>query len=338
MIQPLPKVSVVCAWYNRADYVHDTVVSLLAQDYGNFDITIVNDGSPDPRVRAILDSYTDPRLRVIHQDNTGFTLAIRRAIEESEGEYIAIQGAGDISLPGRLSAQSNYLSQNSEVAVSGCYYFDVEVSDSGEEIRRRSVENSNAGSLKSVLNANVFSHGETMFRRSVYFKTGGYRTLFVNAQDRDLWLRMVEFGALGVVESYLYERRQFKNDGVSTSVNKTMRQIILSEYSKYSAVQRDICGSDPIDVLDIHALACMPKSRRVMYALIFFSLVEQENHGENFKLYGSMARKYSLTSHVLCIAVFDLNIGKLILEIDRWLENAGRGFGLWRRFQRFLSA
>lgn len=104
MTETLPKVSVVCAWYNRVDYISDTIDSLLAQDYPNFDITIVNDGSPDPLVREVLDNYTNPRLRVIHQENTGFTRAIRRAIDESDRTYIAIQGAGDISLPGRLTA------------------------------------------------------------------------------------------------------------------------------------------------------------------------------------------------------------------------------------------
>ncbi|MBQ2263678.1 MAG: glycosyltransferase, partial [Loktanella sp.] len=67
---------------NRADYIRDTIDSLLVQDYPHFDITVVNDGSPDPRVREILDSYADPRLRVIHQDNTGF---IRTAVSIPEG-------------------------------------------------------------------------------------------------------------------------------------------------------------------------------------------------------------------------------------------------------------
>lgn len=57
--EKVPKVSVVCAWYNRADYIKDTVDSLLNQDFDDYEIIIANDGSPDPRVREILDSYDD---------------------------------------------------------------------------------------------------------------------------------------------------------------------------------------------------------------------------------------------------------------------------------------
>ena len=85
-----PLVSVCCAYYNRSEFLRSTINGLLAQDYPNFELVVVNDGSTDPAVRSILDSYQDPRLRVIHQSNTGFVAAIRRAIDESRGQYIAI--------------------------------------------------------------------------------------------------------------------------------------------------------------------------------------------------------------------------------------------------------
>lgn len=338
MTDTLPKVSVVCAWYNRADYVRDTVDSLLAQEYPNFDITLVNDGSPDPRVREILDSYDDPRLRVIHQENTGFTRAIRRAIDESDGTYIAIQGAGDISLPGRLSAQSNFLRQNRQVVVVGCYYFDIQIDDSGRELKRSAVTNSAAKNLKSIISANIFSHGETMFRRSTYCRVGGYRPIFINAQDRDLWLRMVRHGELNVVEDFFYHRRQFKQDGISTSVSKTMRQIILSELAKYTAKQRDYCSYDPIDILGVHSLACMQRSNRIALAFIFFAIVEKFHNADEYNVYRAMARKYSMLSYILSIFLIDLRIGELILTLDKSLvrHNKGRGLGFWRRFERFL--
>lgn len=115
-----PEVAIVCAWYNRADYIRDTVDSVLAQDFDRFEVVIINDGSPDPRVREILDSYDDPRLRVVHQENTGFTVAIRRAIDMTSAPYIAIQGAGDVSLPGRLRHQHDWLESNAGIGVVGC--------------------------------------------------------------------------------------------------------------------------------------------------------------------------------------------------------------------------
>lgn len=229
MTETLPKVSVVCAWYNRADYIRDTIDSLLAQDYSNFDITVVNDGSPDPRVREILDSYTDPRLRVIHQDNTGFTRAIRRAIDESDGTYIAIQGAGDVSFPTRLKMQQETLAADKGIGMCGCKISNISVSEEGfgVEVLAR-IHNRNPSVRDFISRQNPFSHGEVMFRREVYEKVGGYRPFFTFAQDRDLWLRMILISHAIVIDEHLYQRRSFVFDGVANSFEKRLMQARLS--------------------------------------------------------------------------------------------------------------
>lgn len=203
-----PKVSVVCAWYNRADYIHDTIDSLLAQDYPNFDITVVNDGSPDPRVREILDSYDDPRLRVIHQENTGFTRAIRRAIDESDGEYIAIQGAGDVSLPGRLSAQVEAFKQEQELSIVGTQFLKYDLETGKAELYKPS-------NLKSgIVSLFGFSHGELMYRRDIYTDVGGYDVEFYYGQGARLWSAMLEHHRYHCIQSAYYLQYIF-DDGVS---------------------------------------------------------------------------------------------------------------------------
>ncbi|MBQ2263751.1 MAG: glycosyltransferase family 2 protein [Loktanella sp.] len=242
MDQPLPKVSVVCAWYNRADYVRDTVDSLLAQDYGNFDITLVNDGSPDPRVREILDSYDDPRLRVIHQENTGFTFAIRRAIDESDGEYIAIQGAGDVSLPGRLSAQVGALKANDGLSIVGCWYTDKSEIDHSEVTVRP--KESSMGQLSHF----EFSHGELMYPRNAYVAVGGYRPTFTVGQGADLWMRLLRTSASCVVEENLYVRRLFA-DGVSADRKKIeLRQSL----TKLRLANERVYRKEHIDLIDLY--------------------------------------------------------------------------------------
>lgn len=213
----IPKVSVVCPIYNRADYIRDTIDSLLGQDLDSFEIVLVNDGSPDPRVRDILDSYNDSRLKVVHQANTGFTLAICRAIEMSRAPFIAIQGAGDVSLPSRLRLQLDALKSEPDAAIAGCHYRVRNTLDGAvSEIAPRPP-------AKGTIIFERLSHGELMYRRSVYDAVKGYRTVFNVGQGSDLWMRMMREHTAVIVPSVEYEQRYF-SDGVSLSpVKRAMR-------------------------------------------------------------------------------------------------------------------
>lgn len=263
-----PKVSVVCAWYNRADYIRDTIDSLLAQDYPNFDITVVNDGSPDPRVREILDSYDDPRLRVIHQDNTGFTRAIRRAIDESDGAYIAIQGAGDVSLPGRLSAQVAYLEERPDFAVAGCRYVNQVKGPDGDGERKPARVRSLEPTARDVMRGNPFGHGEVLMRCNAYDAVGGYRVFFENSQDKDLWMRMSQRYHLGIVDACHYQRNVFLADGIASSFDKTLKQIAYSRLADLCHQERLRGERDSVERYGQLALMRVPRGWRTTWRIV----------------------------------------------------------------------
>ena len=215
------QVSLVCAWYNRADYIRDTLDSLLAQEFDDFEIILVNDGSPDPRVRDILDSYSDPRLRVIHQANTGFTLAIRRAIEASTAPFLAIQGAGDISLPQRLRRQYEALRADPALALAGCRYrIENMVTGQGAQVVPHCPQ-------QGDLRFRGLSHGELMYRREVYDKVGGYRPIFMVGQGADLWMRLLRTHGAVIVPEELYVQRHF-SDGVALAPDKLAARKIMN--------------------------------------------------------------------------------------------------------------
>lgn len=268
MNESMPKVAVVCAWYNRADYIRDTIDSLLAQDYPNFDITVVNDGSPDPQVREIFDSYDDPRLRVIHQDNTGFTRAIRRAIDECDGEYIAIQGAGDISLPGRLSAQVVYLEGQPNFAVAGCRYVNQVKGPEGDGERKLARVRTLEPTARDIMRGNPFGHGEVLIRRSAYRAVGGYRVFFENSQDKDLWMRLSHSYKLGIVDECHYQRNIFLSDGIASDFNKTLKQIAYSRIADLCHEERLGGKKDSVEQYGKLALMRVPKGWRTTWRIV----------------------------------------------------------------------
>lgn len=96
VISENPKVSVLIPVYNYEKYVAKCIESVINQTYKNVEIIAVDDGSTD-RSGIILDEYAqkDNRLHVIHKENGGIGSAIKTAIENANGEYIAFLDSDD---------------------------------------------------------------------------------------------------------------------------------------------------------------------------------------------------------------------------------------------------
>ena len=141
------------------------------------------------KIKEFVKKADDPRLiPIYHEENIGFVAGLLDAISKARGEYIAIQGSGDVSMPARIEKQKNLLDAHPEVGIVGCHYENY-VQTSG--VVRKRTPNANDTTLGSLLDQNVFTHGEVMFRKSTYEKAGGYRPQFTFCQDYDLWLRMI---------------------------------------------------------------------------------------------------------------------------------------------------
>lgn len=84
----IPKVSIIVPVYKAEAYLHRCVNSILAQSFADFELLLIDDGSPD-RSGVICDEYAqkDSRVRVIHKENGGVSSARQRGLDESIGEY-----------------------------------------------------------------------------------------------------------------------------------------------------------------------------------------------------------------------------------------------------------
>jgi len=106
-----PFFSVVIPLYNRAAIVGDTIRSVQAQDWQDFEIVVIDDGSRDNPAPAI-EAIGDPRVRYIRQDNAGGGAARNRGIEEARGRHIAFLDSDDLFLPGKLSIMAKALADD----------------------------------------------------------------------------------------------------------------------------------------------------------------------------------------------------------------------------------
>lgn len=100
-----PAISVIVPVYKAEAYLHRCVDSLLAQTFGDFELLLIDDGSPD-RSGEICDGYavTDSRVRVFHKQNGGVSSARQFGIDHARGEYVIHADPDDWTEPTMLEA------------------------------------------------------------------------------------------------------------------------------------------------------------------------------------------------------------------------------------------
>lgn len=97
-----PLVSVVIATYNRADFLGETVASVLNQRFRDFELIVIDDGSTD-NTRALLEPYS-ARLQYFYQENRGPSAARNLGVKRAKAPWIAFQDSDDLSLPNHLDS------------------------------------------------------------------------------------------------------------------------------------------------------------------------------------------------------------------------------------------
>ena len=187
----MPRVTVVMAVYNAAQFLREAVASVLAQSYPGFELIVVDDASHDDSL-SILQSFGDPRMRIIrHHTNVGASLSRNDALTEARGEFVAIMDADDVCAPTRLQRQVAFLDANPQVGLVGCGVYD-NIDTSGAVLYTSQLPEDNETIQRTLVERWCFLHPSIMFRRTLYESVGGYRKPFEPAEDHDFILRVLE--------------------------------------------------------------------------------------------------------------------------------------------------
>ncbi len=102
-----PRISVLTSVYNGEKYINECIDSILNQTFSDFEYIILNDGSTD-QTKDIIDKYTDPRLRIFHQENLGIPKSLNKGVSLCHTDLIA-------HLDGDDYAYSNWIERNSSL-------------------------------------------------------------------------------------------------------------------------------------------------------------------------------------------------------------------------------
>ena len=206
-------VSVVIPAYQSAKTLPRAVQSVLGQDYSNFEVVIVDNGSTDGTRNVVTDLMKlDGRIRLVSLEQNCRPAGGRNAgVEYSRGGYIAFLDADDEWLPGKLAEQVWFLdhfSQASVVVTDGMildatsgskqtyseiyapYFERLELNSVTETVRDVFWLD---GSFRSILYEKCFLNtSSVVLRKSVFLELGGFDRRFFGPEDVDLWVRLAK--------------------------------------------------------------------------------------------------------------------------------------------------
>ncbi|MUH01594.1 glycosyltransferase [Scytonema sp. UIC 10036] len=248
----MTKVTVVIPAYNAMAYLPETVDSVLKQTFSDFEVLIVNDGSTD-NVVEWASQVTDPRVRLITQENQRVSVARNTGINNAQGEYIAFLDADDLWEPTKLEKQVRCLDENPEVGM--VYTWTLLVDKDNNPIGRIYASDVEGKAWNKILENDMISSGSCpMVRRSCFDTVGLFDRTLAYAPDLDMWVRIAFHYPIAVVKEPLLRYRQLPN---SFSRNRQkmvqdLRQVIEKTFQ-----------SVPLDLLYL---------RNRCYASIFLGL------------------------------------------------------------------
>lgn len=211
-----PLVSLAMPIYNYAKRLNPTLQSVYKQDYTNFEIVIVNDGSDDEYCLLKLDSLKNQEgIKIIHKENTGVSDTRNIAVKESNGDYILPLDADDMILDGYLKTGVNIIKNNPDISPVYCDTHHVGEMQGLEKRPEWSKERLLSGPF--IVNSSIYS-------RKAYESTEGYNTEMNGWVDYDLWVQMMDAGFKGKrIPKGLFVYFHHESEG-SGSVSTTARQ------------------------------------------------------------------------------------------------------------------
>ncbi|MES2946962.1 MAG: glycosyltransferase [Pseudomonadota bacterium] len=193
-----PLVSVVIPSYNSESYIRETLDSILAQTFRDFEILVVDDGSTD-HTRDLVSAYGAP-VRLITQQNAGVCAARNHGIQQARGQYICLVDHDDYWFPHKLSGQLEQLQTHPEVGVVFSWFHYWEPDSDGHFPTPSSIDLSHYPDGVSEKYSGWIYHqflldcwmqtSTATFRREVFDRCGTFDESLPYSEDWDLWIRI----------------------------------------------------------------------------------------------------------------------------------------------------
>jgi glycosyltransferase involved in cell wall biosynthesis len=184
-----PKVSVVLPVYNGEKYLRESIDSVLAQTFTDFELLVIDDGSTDG-TRKLVESITDPRVKLIsYGANRGLVGALNAGLGAARGQYVLRMDHDDLCEPTRFQKQVDFMEAHPEVGVCGTNFWLLQ-EDGSRKLHVHPERHTDILWAFYTLGC-VVGHPTVIVRKSVLDSTGiKYDPEYNGIEDYHFWSRL----------------------------------------------------------------------------------------------------------------------------------------------------
>ena len=243
-----PLVSVIIPAYNAAAHVGGALESVFAQTFKDYEVIVVNDGSPDtPSLERALAPYAG-RLVYVEQENRGPSGARNTAIRAARGRYVALLDSDDAWLPEFLAEQVRMFEADPHLDL---VYADAELFGDSTPAGKTFMEGAPSRgpvTFESLLRyeTSVITSG-TVARRQALLDAGLFDEDFIRCEDFDLWIRLAHRGGRIAYQRRVLARHRAHAESLAADAVKMVEaQIRVLEKARrvlpLTAAQRELIG------------------------------------------------------------------------------------------------
>ena len=216
-----PLVSIHIVTYNQVHFVHETLQSVLNQEYKNIEIIVADDGSTDGTAEVILEygsKYPGKVIPLVGGPNLGITKNCNRGLEYCRGNYVAFLGGDDVMAAEKLQIQVAYMEANPDVLVS---YHNLEVFDSvsGRTTHLLNRTGSYSGGCSGYIRRGCVNGGSSTMVRTACMPKSGFDLSMPVASDWFFWVQILAEtdGNIGYIDQILGRYRRHTQNVTSQS-------------------------------------------------------------------------------------------------------------------------
>lgn len=321
-----PLVSVVMIVCNVERFLPESIESILAQSFNDFEFIIVDFGSTDASASIIANyALNDHRIKVHTIPHCSLGEARNAGCFLAQGRYLAIMDADDISVLDRLALECEFMESHPAVGLvgGGTEWIDA----TGTFLCRNHFPTANKDLQVALLTESPFSQPTVFMRREAFISVGGYRAAFAPAEDYDLWLRIAERFEVANLQAMLLKYRIHPKQ---VSVARWKAQALCAIGARVSAAARRKGEKDHLDGLrsitpeTLNGLGITDHIQQTTIARGYLSAIR------------NMCRaRYSLASALLTeLPLNDLRSADKWVVADLWFWTARVN---WRQ-KKFLSS
>lgn len=187
----MPRISVILPNYNGEKFIRRALESLLWQDFTDFEVLVLDDGSTDTSKKIITEFCDhDNRIKLYARPRSGLIDTLNFGLSQCSSEFIARMDADDVCIPTRFSQQVEFLDENHHFGLLGTGTLIV---DEYGQFQRYGHYPSPPDGINDLFKEGSFiCHPSVMMRSSLLDKVNGYDQRFIHAEDYGLWSRLIQ--------------------------------------------------------------------------------------------------------------------------------------------------